>query len=98
MKNLNSIGILMIATRDYHDLWKSGAKSIDQRAFLSCSEVRIHLFTDKPLEMASWAQSNLLRIDLVCYEIESFGWPEVTLYRYSIFTSHFAKIQEDFVM
>jgi len=98
MKNLGSFGILMIATRDYHELWKQSATSIENNAFKSCDQLRIHLFTDKPIEMAAWAGQNLNRVTLVCHEIESLGWPEVTLLRYSLFLSKFHEITENYVM
>jgi hypothetical protein len=98
MKNLGSVGILMIATRDDHALLKQSAISIENHAFKSCEDVRIHLFTDRPKEMAAWAGQFLNRVSLVCHEIASLGWPEVTLYRYSLFLSKFHEINESYVM
>ncbi len=79
---VNSVGIIMVATNDYLARWLDAATSLEQSAFLSCKDVRIHLFTNRVQEAQNWASSHLRRINLVVHEVGAWGWPEATLYRY----------------
>jgi len=82
-----SIGIIMIATNEYLDLWKSTALDLDQFAFQKNFKKSIHLFTNKATEAESWAFVNLKNYNLFCYNIKGWGWPEATLLRYKFIAS-----------
>jgi hypothetical protein len=82
-----SIGIIMIATNEYLDLWKLTVLDLDQFAFKYNSKKSIHLFTNKVTEAENWAIVNLKNYDLFCYYIKGWGWPEATLLRYKFITS-----------
>jgi len=82
-----SIGILMIATNDYLDLWKLTALDLDQFAFKKNIKKSIHLFTNKVTEAEKWASVNLKNYNLFCHYIKGWGWPEATLLRYKFITS-----------
>jgi hypothetical protein len=93
-----SVGILMISTNDYLDLWKKAVESLEFHAYKNLSRVIVHLFTDREAEVESWKYRSLKRIEVKTYPIPSYGWPDVTLLRYKLFSSQQAKINEDLLM
>lgn len=95
---LNSLGIMMIATNGYLELWKNTALSIERECGNSFLEIRIRLFTDELEEAEVWANENLKKIKLVVVQIPSYGWPEATLFRYEIFLNNFQSFTEDLLM
>jgi len=88
----------MVATNEYLDLWKSAAKSIEAKAFLSSDELVIYLFTNRPADAAEWAEDNLRRVKLITSEIGAWGWPEATLLRYEFIDQFRGSIKADFLM
>jgi len=97
-KEVNSVGIVMVATNDYLSRWFDAAISLEQSAFLSCKDVRIHLFTNRPKDAQSWASFNLKRIKLVLHQVDSWGWPEATLYRYRFINDSSDAFSEEILM
>ena len=95
---IDSLGILMIATNGYLDLWKRTALSIERECGESPLEITIRLFTDDLEEAGAWARKNLKKTKFVLVQISSYGWPEATLYRYQIFWNEFENITEDLLM
>ena len=97
-KEVNSVGIVMVATNDYLSRWFDAATSLEQSAFLSCKDVRIHLFTNRQQDAQSWASYNLKRIKLVVHQINAWGWPEATLYRYRFINDSSDAFSEEILM
>jgi hypothetical protein len=97
-KEVYSVGIVMVATNDYLSRWFDAATSLEQSAFLSCKDVRIHLFTNRQQDAQSWASYNLKRIKLVVHQINAWGWPEATLYRYRFINDSSDAFSEEILM
>jgi len=95
---LTSVGIYMVATNEYLELWKSTAKSIESKAFLSSDELVIYLFTNRSADAVEWAKGNLKRVKLITSEIGAWGWPEATLLRYEFINEFQKYIKADFLM
>jgi hypothetical protein len=93
-----SIGILMISTNDYLEIWKTCALSLEKFAFPKFQTITVHLFTDQSTEALEWSRKTLSRVRVETHEIESWGWPEVTLLRYKFFKSAMKSINQDFLM
>jgi hypothetical protein len=98
IKEVNTVGIIMVATNDYLSRWFDTAISLEQSAFLGCKDIRIHLFTNRLQEAQSWASFNLKRIKLVVHQIDAWGWPEATLYRYRFFHESSDALSEEILM
>jgi len=94
----DSVGIAMIATNRYLELWFSAAKSLESFAFLNYEKVVIHLFTNRCQDARSWAKSNLARITLKTHQITGWGWPEATLFRYEFIKSYSNVFDEELLM
>jgi hypothetical protein len=92
------VGIVMIATNDYLSRWFDAAISLEQSAFMGCKDVRIHLFTNRPQEAMAWASYNLERIKLVAHQVDGWGWPEATLYRYRFIHDSSDTLSEEILM
>jgi len=92
------IGILMIATNEYLERWKSTAQDLDKYAYKRNKNVNIHLFTNRKGDALDWSTNNLHRIKLIPHEIAGWGWPEATLYRYKFISNHESEIIEEFLM
>ncbi len=97
-KKVNSVGIVMVATNKYLSRWFDAAISLEQSAFLGCKDVRIHLFTNRLQDAQSWASHNLKRIKLVVHQIDAWGWPEATLYRYRFINDLSDAFSEEILM
>lgn len=97
-KENTSIGIIMIATNDYILRWFSAASSLDQFAYIDYDVVRIHLFTNRRRDVEKWARINLKRTELVVHQIEGWGWPEATLYRYRFIQNSADSFHEKILM
>jgi hypothetical protein len=98
IKEVNTVGIIMVATNDYLSRWFDTAISLEQSAFLGCKDIRIHLFTNRPQEAQIWASFNLKRIKLVVHQIDAWGWPEATLYRYRFIHDSSDALSEEILM
>ena len=98
LKEVNSVGIAMVATNDYLSRWFDTALSLEQSAFLSCKNVTIHLFTNRPQDAQGWASFNLKRIKLIAHQIDGWGWPEATLYRYQFIHDSSDALTEEILM
>ena len=81
-----SLGICMIATNSYIKKWFKVASDLEKISLEKFGETTIHLFTDNASLAQRWAQENLNSIKLKVYDIQSWGWPEATLFRYKFFT------------
>jgi len=93
-----SLGICMIATNSYIKKWFKVASDLEKISLEKFDEVTIHLFTDNASLAQRWAQKNLSTVKLKVYDIQSWGWPEVTLFRYKFFTEQSHKLNEDLLM
>lgn len=93
-----SLGICMIATNSYIKKWFKVASDLEKISLEKFGETTIHLFTDDASLAQGWAQKNLNSIKLKVYDIQSWGWPEATLFRYKFFTEQSHKLNEDILM
>jgi len=93
-----SIGILMIATNDYIERWKTVAQDLEEVAFKEKEFVSIHLFTNEVLSARAFSEQQMGRIKLTIHEIDGWGWPEATLFRYKFFQDFSEFIKEDFLV
>ena len=93
-----SVGIAMVATNNYLSRWFDTALSLEQSAFLGCKDIKIHLFTNRQQEAKNWASFNLKRIKLVVHQIDAWGWPEATLYRYQFIHDSSDALTEEILM
>lgn len=96
--DFKSVGILMIATNDYIERWKSVACDLEINAFIDIHTVTIHLFTNEVEKAQSFAESHIKRIKVLIHEIEGWGWPEATLLRYKFFNEFSELVNEDFLV
>lgn len=93
-----SVGILMIATNQYIERWKSVAEDIEKNAYKEINDVTIHLFTNEIDSAQEFASQKLKRIKLSIHKTEGWGWPEATLFRYKFFIENMNSLQEDFLV
>lgn len=93
-----SAGICMVATNKYIEFWKKCALDLEKNAFTEVENVAIHLFTNQVSEAKNWGNKNLIRIKLYVHEIEGFGWPEATLFRYKFINNVRDEFTEDLLM
>ncbi len=93
---INSLGVLSIATNDYLKYWFEMAKSLDLNT-QEDNKVFLHLFTDQPTKARRLA-SVLRHCQVGIYEIPSFGWPDATLLRYRIFEREIENFTQDILM
>lgn len=59
--------------------------------------VTFYVFTDDPQE-AEKIGERLDRVKIKAFEIPAYRWPEATLFRYSIFYSHFEELDTDIIV
>lgn len=97
-KEVNSVGIVMVATNNYLSHWFDAATTLEQSAFLGCKDVRIHLFTNRVQEVQIWSSLNLKRIKLMVHQIDPWGWPEASLYRYRFIHDSSDALSEEILM
>lgn len=97
-KEVDSVGIVMVATNDYLSRWFDAAISLEQSAFLGCKNIKIHLFTNRLQEAQNWASFNLKRIKLAVHQIDAWGWPEATLFRYRFIDDSCDALTEEILM
>jgi Glycosyltransferase family 6 len=95
---IRSVGICMVATNKYIELWKKCSLDLEKHAFLESENVTIHLFTNKKIEAENWAKLNLKRIQLKTHLIEGYGWPEATLFRFKFINNVKDEFTEDVLM
>ena len=88
----------MVATNTYVERWKDTALDLERYAFGQTPTVVIHLFTNQVDIATEFARANLKRIKLLIHEIEPWGWPEATLFRYKFFSETRHEIREDFLV
>ncbi len=88
----------MIATNSYIKKWFKVASDLEKISLEKFRETTIHLFTDNASFAQGWAQENLNSIKLKVYDIQSWGWPEATLFRYKFITKHSQELNEDLLM
>ena len=93
-----SVGICMVATNKYIELWKKCASDLEKNAFTETDNVNIHLFTNHDSEAQNWAIENLKRIKLITHKIGGFGWPEATLFRFKFINNFKSEFGEDLLM
>ena len=93
-----SFGICMVATKTYLEKWFNVASDFENIFLDKLGDVTIHLFTDQPELARVWASNNLKKVNFRSYEILSWGWPEVTLYRYKFFSEKSKYLTEDILM
>ncbi|MDO8733468.1 MAG: hypothetical protein Q7L55_13000 [Actinomycetota bacterium] len=96
MSELDSIGVVSVATNQYLDYWFDMAKSADLHLFQG-HEVVLHVFTDRAKDAREMAKS-LTRVKVDAVQIDALGWPEATLLRYEIFNSHQEHLREDLLL
>jgi hypothetical protein len=88
----------MVATNTYVERWKDTAVDLERYAFRQTPTVVIHLFTNQVDIATEFARANLKRIKVLIHEIEPWGWPEATLFRYKFFTEMRHEISEEFLV
>jgi len=93
-----SVGIAMIATNNYIELWKKSAESLNNIQFHQVQNIQIHLFTDQPEDAEIWWLEQNSRIKLKTYKIPNYVWPDATLLRYEIISNHAASLTEEILV
>ena len=94
--NLVPITIFIIATKSYVAYARTLIKSID--AYMKQSmRVQVILLTDQA-EDNVFGDSELSVVDLKICEIESYGWPEATLFRFDFMLRFWNQVTGDIVM
>ena len=91
-----SIGIISIATNNYLRYWQSMVQSLLQEV-RDIHSIHLYLFTDSVHE-AELFVSHLKDLQVTIIEIPSYAWPEATLYRYRIYSTHAERLQSDILM
>lgn len=93
-----NIGIVMIATNKYLDLWKTSVASLMENNKEYSEKVTIHLFTDQPDDAENFWKSHSLKGSLKIHKIPPYVWPEATLLRYQIIDKGSEELAEDLLM
>lgn len=92
---MTSLGILTVATNRYINYWREQAASVDK--YISGDvEVTFHVFTDNPKAVVDFGKT--LRAKVHAHPVESYGWPDATLYRYALISKFASEYSEDFLM
>ena len=94
---IKSVGILTVATNKYVEYWEELATSLDECCPPDGPKVKMHVFTDQ-VERAELHARSLQHVSVETYEIESYKWPEATLFRYRIFEKYLPDIHEELLM
>ena len=98
ISTMPSLGVCMVATKDYLEKWYKVALDLENTNFVNFNKITIHLFTDKTSEANAWGKKNFKRVNLITHQIFSWGWPEATLLRYKFFSDNKELFQEDILM
>lgn len=88
----------MVATNNYLRRWKDTATGLETFAFKHAESITIHLFTNQVREATEWGKKSLRRIKLEVHEVEGWGWPEATLFRYDFILQNEKSFKEDIIM
>lgn len=94
---IKSVGILTVATNKYVEYWEELATSLDECCPPDGPSVKMHVFTDQ-VERAELHARSLQHVSVETYKIESYKWPEATLFRYRIFEKYLPDIHEELLM
>jgi hypothetical protein len=94
---IRSVGVLTVATNKYIEYWEELATSLDSHCPPEGVKVKMHVFTDQ-VERAKSHSLTLKKVVVEAYEIESYKWPEATLFRYRIFEKYLPNIHEELLM
>lgn len=94
---IRSLGVLSVATNKYITYWEELATSLDSHCPPDGIKVKMYVFTDQ-VEQARKHAKSLKNVAVEAFEIESYKWPEATLYRYRIFEKYLPKIHEEVLM
>jgi hypothetical protein len=94
---IKSLGVLSVATNKYIDYWEELATSLDTCCPSEGIKVKMYVFTDQ-VERANLHAETLRNVTVEAIEIESYKWPEATLYRYRIFEKQLPLIHEELLM
>ncbi len=94
---IKSLGVLSVATNKYIDYWEELATSLDTCCPSEGIKVKMYVFTDQ-VERAKFHADTLQNITVEAIKIESYKWPEATLYRYRIFEKQLPLIREELLM
>lgn len=81
---LDSVGIVMIATNNYLNLWKMSVQSLEKKLNFSDISISVYLFTDQAKEATSWIEANLSKISVKVIAVPNYRWPAATLIRYRL--------------
>ncbi len=87
---------MSVATNLYLDYWKSMVQSAELVSKIE-DKVTFFVFTDDPENAVIFAK-DLKNVVVRAFEIEPYGWPEATLLRYAIFSSHMHEMKSDILM
>jgi hypothetical protein len=93
---VQTIGVVSVATNIYLDYWKlmvTSADNVTKKGDL----VTFSVFTDNPLEAEKFGEK-LKNVNVIAFQIPAYGWPEATLFRYSIFEEHSKYLQTDILV
>jgi hypothetical protein len=82
---LKNIGIITVATKGYVDYWKKMYQShLGKR---NSEELHFYVFTDNSSEIEKFVLE-IGKSNVTAIPIESWGWPEATLYRYKFISEN----------
>ena len=96
MSEVDSVGVVSVATNQYLEYWFAMAQSADQLLYKG-HEVVLHVFTDRADDAREMARS-LTRVKVDAVQIEPLGWPDATLLRYEVFNAHREHLNQDLLM
>jgi hypothetical protein len=89
------IGVISIATQDYIHYWEkmvlSSIKGTSEQL-----NFKFYVFTDQVEKASEFSVRNNFDIEII--QIESLGWPEATLLRYSLINDHKHLFKEEVLM
>jgi hypothetical protein len=94
---IKSLGILSVATNHYISYWEELVTSLDLCHPTENIKIKVYVFTDQ-VERANLHAASLRNITVKAVEIDSYKWPEATLFRYRIFEKYLPNIHEELLM
>jgi len=77
--DLNPIGLVTVATKNYIEYWKNMCTSAMSQKHSEL--IHFYVFTDNVKNVEEFSTQNGFE-NITAVEIPSFGWPEATLFRY----------------
>ena len=91
-----AIGVLSVATNIYLEYWKAMVLSAEGVTSVQ-DQVTFFVFTDDLASVDEFSQ-NLVNVKVRSFQIMPLVWPEATLLRYQIFSSHLEYLDSDLLV